>query len=831
MRIGIDLLAAQSPHHGRRGIGRYARGLVSGLLARSAIDGDTYVLYRRDSLIDPGLDVPADANVIWRVLSDDGRSEAAPDGDRLVRENPDDLDAFLVVSPFESWAGYLPPTKRLASDRPVLAAVLYDAIPFLFPCDRYLLHPDTRRLTHSARAVTRFDALFAISESTRQDVINHFDLDATRVTMIGSATDDSLFANPSPLAPFEREELRELGIDRPYVLCVGGMDPRKNFRGLAEAYSKMPEALQRSHCLVLACDIHKASVSDAMNVAKHFGVSDAIVLTGEVSDRTLERLYRGCAVFAFPSIYEGFGLPVLEAMKCGAPVVVANNSSLPEVVGDAGLLAEVSDPAAFGAALARILNDPQLADDLRAKAALQASLFSWSKVAKKARQAIQEAFEFHGNRSRSTQAATRPKLRKTRPRLAMVSPLPPHGSGISDYTANLVEELKHNYRIDLFHDGTYAPLPSLADPDLVAADARLLPRLAAVRDYRAIVYQMGNSRFHQFFYPLMFTHPGIVTLHDFCLAGFHQAYERAKGVRRDHFVTELEYNHGKEYDDILPLLRRGLVATEKVTHACAQRGTWMNRRIFESAEAVIVHSPWCVERAGEQDALLAAKCRIIPMGTTLSVISDERRAAIRERFGFPQDAVLIASFGFVHTDKMNSEAIEAFALVARNEPKAIKLIVGMEADDGAARAAASKAGVTDRVRFLGRRNYADFQDLAAITDVGVSLRRPPTNGETSGALLDILPWGVPTIVTDVATFADYPDSIVAKIRWPQAGIAGLADVMRSLVCDTSRRETLGNAALNHVRQYHQWSSVAEQYAAVIEQSAEQRGRLMMRGAS
>ena len=280
MRIGIDLLAAQSPHHGRRGIGRYARGLVSALLARSALDGDTYVLYQRASLMDPGLYIPQSANIVWRELSDNGRTEAAPDGDRLVRENPDNLDAFLVVSPFESWAGYLPPTKRLQNDRPVLAAVVYDLIPFLYPCDRYLLHPEIRRLTHSARAITRFDAILAISESTRHDIIQYLPLDETRVTMIGSATDDSLFANSSPLTPFERQELRVLGIDRPYVLCVGGMDPRKNFRGLAEAFSKMPEALQRSHQLVLACDIHKASVINAMSVANHFGVGDAVILTG-----------------------------------------------------------------------------------------------------------------------------------------------------------------------------------------------------------------------------------------------------------------------------------------------------------------------------------------------------------------------------------------------------------------------------------------------------------------------------------------------------------------------------------------------------------------------
>ena len=826
MRIGIDLLAAQSPHHGRRGIGRYARGLVSGLVARAEADGDEYVLYRRPSLMDPEIEIAEGAAVVWRDLPDEGRAEAAPQGDRLVRENPDELDAFLVASPFESWAGYLPPSRGDAG-RPALAAVLYDVIPFLFPPDRAPLHPDTRRLPHAARAVARYDALLAISDSTRRDAIRYFALDPDRVTTIGTAADEARFASSAPLAAFERDELKALGIDRPYVLCVSGMDPRKNYHGLADAFSRMPEALRRTHQLVVACAVRPEARADAIAVAKSLGIGEALVLTGEVSDATLARLYRGCAVFAFPTLYEGFGLPVLEAMRCGAAVVSADNSSLPEVVGEAGLLAEAADPSAFGAAMTRVLADPRLAAELRAKAVARASEFSWAVVAAKARAALDRAVVQRVPHESGMQVWTR----RSRPRIAMVSPLPPRGSGISDYTASLVEELRHEYRIDLFHDGAYTPLPSLADPDLVAADAKLLPRIAAVRDYRAIVYQMGNSRFHQYFYPLMLRLPGVVTLHDFCLAGFHQAYNRLFGVRGDHFVSELEHAHVGRYDDVLPLLKMKPMPTEDVTRACAEQGLWVNRRVFEAAEAVIVHSPWCVERAREQDADLADKAVVVPMGTTLGTISDERKRAIRDRFNLPQDALIVASFGYIHPDKMNVEAVEAFASVARAEPRAIKVFVGAEADGGVAREAAERAGLADHVRFLGRRSSEEFHDLAAITDIGVNLRRPPTNGETSAALLDLLRWGVPTLVTDVATFADYPDAIVAKVRWPDAGIAGLGEIMRSLALGEGRRAALRRAALEAVRRDHQWSNVAGKYAEVIERAAESRARTAMRGAS
>ena len=180
---------------------------------------------------------------------------------------------------------------------------------------------------------------------------------------------------------------------------------------------------------------------------------------------------------------------------------------------------------------------------------------------------------------------------------------------------------------------------------------------------------------------------------------------------------------------------------------------------------------------------------------------------------------------------MNVEAVEAFAAMAVAVPRAIKVFVGAEVDGGEVRRAVDRAGAADRVRFLGRRSSEDFHDLAAITDIGVNLRRPPTNGETSAALLDLLRWGVPTLVTDVATFADYPDSIVAKVRWPDKGIGGLAETMRSLALDEGRRTALGRSALEQVRRDHQWSTVALKYAEVIERAAQVRAETSMRGAS
>jgi glycosyltransferase involved in cell wall biosynthesis len=177
---------------------------------------------------------------------------------------------------------------------------------------------------------------------------------------------------------------------------------------------------------------------------------------------------------------------------------------------------------------------------------------------------------------------------------------------------------------------------------------------------------------------------------------------------------------------------------------------------------------------------------------------------------------LIASFGFVHPDKMSPEALDAFHSVARADPSALFVFAGEEADGGAVRRHAAALGLPGRIRFLGRQAMSDFTDLIAATDIGINLRRPPTNGETSGALLYLLASGVATIVTDVATFSDYPNTILWKVRWESEGLPGLKRALQTLVADRARREALGRAARLYTREHHEWPRVATRYVEIIE---------------
>jgi glycosyltransferase involved in cell wall biosynthesis len=813
VRIGFDMLAVQSPHHGHRGIGRYSRQLVSAMLARD--DGHEYYLYTHAALPEQGLPSVPPARGYLRRL-EQGRLTASQALERLTRDNPDGLDVLVVLSPFERWSCYHPPARQAHGDGPRLAAVVYDLIPFLF-ANEHAYDPVLARHYRALEDLKRYDALLAISEATRRDCLRLLGVEDRRVTNIGAASDGAFFAPapPGPVDESSRSILGGLGITRPFVLNVGGMDERKNLWTLIDAFALLPEALRREHQLVLTFTVLPSDRDRLIRHARAAGLGDALVVTGEVSDQALRVLYQRCAAFVFPSLYEGFGLPLLEALHCGAAVVAGNNSSQPEVVGEAGLLVNPTDAGDIAAKLTRVLQDEALAGSMRGRAAAQSARFAWSETAARASAVL-------AGLPARRRSASRPRA-ETRPRLAVFSPFPPRKSGISDYAVALVEALKPDYAIDLFHESGYLPEPALAGEDVVCCDARLFARRAAARDYHAVIYQMGNSRYHRFLYPTMLRHPGIVTLHDFCLAGFHLEYGYRQGCEREHFRAELLRSYPDQAAAIAQVLAGSSWNWEDLGRECARRGWSLNRNILERAERVVVHSPWCLEQVRRGSPEEAAKLEVIPLGSRARRLpTAAERAAIRSRFDLPCDALVVASFGFINRDKLSLEALDAFAPVARSDPSALFVFAGQEADGGAARQRAWALGLADRVRFLGRQPAADYADLIAASDLGINLRRPPTNGETSAALLDLLAAGVASIVTDVATFADYPDAVVRKVRWEARGPDELARALASLAGDRAARERLGRAAHDHVRTHHDWSRVAERYRAVIERCRAER---------
>ncbi|MFH1084173.1 MAG: glycosyltransferase family 1 protein, partial [Chloroflexota bacterium] len=264
----------------------------------------------------------------------------------------------------------------LATTCPTVVTI-HDLAVFLFP---ELFRP-ARRLyqqTLTRASVRRAAAVIAVSASTRDDVLTLLGLETERVAVIHNGVGDEMrpCADSAALAAFRRRH----GLPERLILYVGTLEPRKNLVTLIEAYAQVCQRAGGDHALVLAGG--KGWYYDAIYAAvERLGLRQRVILPGFVPQAELALWYNSATLFVYPSLYEGFGLPPLEAMACGTPVIVARTSSLPEVVGDAGLCCDPRRPDELAEAMVALLEDPARRATLAAQGVARAAAFSWGATA------------------------------------------------------------------------------------------------------------------------------------------------------------------------------------------------------------------------------------------------------------------------------------------------------------------------------------------------------------------------------------------------------------------------------------------------------------------
>jgi glycosyltransferase involved in cell wall biosynthesis len=267
---------------------------------------------------------------------------------------------------------------RLASV-PTVAAI-HDLIPLALS-DRYLdPSPDyARHYRAKLEEVRRVDGAVAISDYSLNEFVARLDFPADRIVNASEGAESKF--RPLAWSSADKSEARaRFGIRKDFIFYTGGADPRKNLDRLIEAYAQLPEALRKEKQLVFAGGISASERSHLEKTARHHGLpTDALKLLGYVNDEQLIELFNLCDAFVFPSFYEGFGLPCLEAMQCGAPTIGANVSSLPEIIGNADALFDPHSVQAIKDRLERVLTDPAFRDDLVQMGKVQAAKFSWAK--------------------------------------------------------------------------------------------------------------------------------------------------------------------------------------------------------------------------------------------------------------------------------------------------------------------------------------------------------------------------------------------------------------------------------------------------------------------
>jgi glycosyltransferase involved in cell wall biosynthesis len=299
-------------------------------------------------------------------------------------------DVVLVTSLFEGYVDDAVGSVGTFIDGARTAVILYDLIPLLNQ-DIYLGSPAQRECyMRKIDSLRRAGRLLAISDYAREEAIAELGLPPDHIVAISTAVDES-FVPAVPAADTLEALRRSFAITRPFVMCApGGYDSRKNVPALITAFSLLPADVRAGHQLLIAS---RLTDQDRLQLEKHARSNglgpDELILTGYVSDDTLIALYGAAALFVFPSLHEGFGLPALEAMACGAAVIGSNSTSIPEVIGLEEAMFDPRRPEAIAAKIAEVLGDPALGARLRTHGRKQAAGFSWDNTARRALHALE----------------------------------------------------------------------------------------------------------------------------------------------------------------------------------------------------------------------------------------------------------------------------------------------------------------------------------------------------------------------------------------------------------------------------------------------------------
>jgi glycosyltransferase involved in cell wall biosynthesis len=760
--VFADAQALQSPITVERGIGRYVTEFANA--SEESHPGVISGWYLR-----PDLPMPVHVPKLVRRAR------------FRLQDDPEPLspDIWHATSPFES---LLDPVELLwpvwaRGSRTRLVATLYDLIPLLYP-ERYLSNRRVLR-AYSSRLhlIERADRVLAISDATAADATRLLGISPKKIDVVGTGV-SGYFAPPATkAASFAEAKVSLPSLRAHYVMYTGGIDFRKNIDGLLLGYSRLPGAMRKRHQLVIVCRMQDSERLHLEQQARALGVEQDLLLTGFVTDQLLLALYQAAELFVFPSLYEGFGLPVVEALACGVPALVGANSSLTELVPDARAHFDATSPDSITRALFAALSDPVLRRSLIDEA--EQRDYRWSVVAERCHESY-------------AAAVTHTSPVSIKPRLALITPMPPAASGVADYSMALLESLRKSARIDVFTQPD-AHRPMMAGVEWYSySDFEAVERMRGTHAER--VFALGNSEHHIEPLKLLRAKGGVVMAHDVRYTGLlgvmmHSAPDLIDEATRARLEAMYEGRRPPAHADHASIPASAYYTLNGL----------MCEPVLGAARRILVHSHVAAMMArANLPASMRPRVEVVPFGHT---VRPEAAWSSRD---------VVASFGIVHVLKESDTVCAAFIQLAERFPHITFALVGEVVDcdlEIALHETIRTSNMQDRVVLTGRVDSATYSSWLARTRIAVQLRAH-SNGENSAAAADCLGAGAAMVASNTGAMSTLGD--VARLVEPRVGVSELVDVVAQLVEDNQRAEALAKSG----RDYALANSFEEAAAAV-----------------
>lgn len=812
MRVGVDFrILAVGREWMNRGMGRYTQQQLAAVLAAGT--DDEFVL-----ICPPGADLSLVKDEIRTSPAveirewDGGEPESVADTGSLLRRGAEyeewiakaRIDVYHSTTPF----GLSEPTVADFTVCP-LVATFYDAIPLVFPAQFLEGWAGYDAYMRTLTMLTRATRLIAISASARDDAGLYVGFPLSAIDIAYPVAEPCF----RPMAPSEVDrvtaELRmRVGLPHRYVMTVSHIHHAKNLHTLLRGYALVPAALRRELPLVVCCHLDAYGIDYVRRIAADLGIGDDIVLTGLVTDEELAALYNGATLLVHPSRYEGFGLPVIEAMHCGTPVLTTTSSSLPEVAGEASVLVDPEDALAFAESIQDLVDDAARRMELAEAGLAEVRRFDLAQLG---------AATLASYRSAS---GVQPPTETGGTRLAVWTPLPPQQTGIADYTVELLNHLRTRCDVAVFVDEGYLPPLELLRRFRVSHFNAFERRHSQV-PFDVTVYQMGSSLFHDYMYEPMQRHPGVVVLHDLAWSPVLWTHALDAGDGMAAFRREVEELEGPEGVQAFDELQRLSPDLDPVAQVAA---VWdflyrfpMLRRIIDCSTAQIVPFPTGADELRRRYE--HANPHTVSMGVADPCLQLPGTAALdaRARLGLSPATLVIGVFGIVHRFKRLESCIRAVAALTSEHPDVRLVLVGRALEPGyeeSLRALAASLGVHDRVVFAGHVDSADFNTHLLAADVVVNLRFPYM-AQMSATLMRAVAAGKPVVISDHPDWRFLPATFCMRVAADEDEVPNLTAHLRSLAGDPALRQRMAAAARSYFEREGTVEHMADGYLRVI----------------